>query len=237
MSITTRSVIPAARQISTSIARRQPAAAAAVAELDHHETVDIPPQDSTAAREKPFSILAGVVLARAPLITRELTPFESSFYYYQHRLNQRLAYPFSRYFYYQKDTPPDIHYKKRMKEKLAAGAYTGYGPLAWNDELLVGAKEDSTSRQIAGLVEDAQAAADASGDDAKREVIPQPLPRTTDADRENNLRSLNRKLDRTMYLVVQTKDGHWQFPSAELVGEETLHSVSHIHTKPIITDL
>ena len=50
-----------------------------------------------------------------------------------------------------------------------------------------------------------------SKDLAKVEVE-KPMPRLTEADHTNNTKSLNRKLDRTLYLLVQNKEGRWRFP-------------------------
>jgi large subunit ribosomal protein L46 len=59
----------------------------------------------------------------------------------------------------------------------------------------------------------------------KKIVIPRPLPRETEADRTNDLKSLNRKLDRSLYLLIKRKDGQWRFPEDRLYGRENLHQV------------
>jgi large subunit ribosomal protein L46 len=59
----------------------------------------------------------------------------------------------------------------------------------------------------------------------KKIVIPRPLPRETEADRTNDFKSLNRKLDRSLYLLVKRKDGQWRFPEDRLYGRENLHQV------------
>ena len=76
--------------------------------------------------------------------------------------------------------------------------------------------------------------ADPDGDVVKREVVERPMPRVTEADRVGDLRSLNRALERTLYLVVKGGEGSmgeeagWRFPTAllERSKKESLHTVS-----------
>ena len=192
-----------------------------------HPSVSI----SNTATQQVYSIKAGIVLSRPPVITRDLTSFEKAFYFYQRRLNERLALPFTRYFYYQKDTPADLDWKRKIKERLTPsrdiGVYNAYGKEAWNDELLVGAKESEPQEQVDALLKDAvvEEGDDSSGSSARTEAVEQPMPRVTDADRQADLRSLNRALMRTLYLIVQGQDGAWRFPSGGLMGKENLKRV------------
>lgn len=176
------------------------------------------------------------MLSRAPRLTRELTPFEKSFYLYQRRLNERLVLPFQRYFYFKRGTPADIDWKKKYKERLTPardiGKYSAYGPEAWNDELLVGAVESEPEHQVQSLINDAQKTTNSSSsmsdDQAEEEEIPRPLDRVTEADRKRDFKSLDRLLHRTLYLLVQVKEGDnlsWVFPSAQLQQLENLRKV------------
>ena len=64
-----------------------------------------------------------------------------------------------------------------------------------------------------------------------RKVLQSPVGRTTEADRENDRRSLDRKLSRTLYLVVKRnrKDAAWKFPQSDVVDkEENLRDVWNI---------
>ena len=197
-----------------------------------------PPVIESTAPHQAYIIKAGIVLSRPPLITRDLTPFEKAYFLYQRRLNERLALPFTRYFYYQKNTPADLHWKNTIKERLSAsrdiGRYSAHGKEAWNDELLVGAKESEPEEQVEALLKDAVIEEDedvedgsASGPKKEKEQIERPQPKVTDADRKNDVRSLNRALARTLYLVVKGSGRSWQFPSGGLVGRESLHRVSN----------
>lgn len=170
------------------------------------------------------------------MLTRDLHPFESAFFLYQRRLNERLALPFTRYFYVKKDTPADMEWKRKLKQRLTPardiGRYKGYGEEAWNDELLVGAKESDFHHQVEKLLEDAEQSGAEEGDAAatggktvEREAVERPQSRITEADRKGDVKSLNRLLPRTLYLLVKNNNGQWVFPQDKVEGRETLHMV------------
>lgn len=186
----------------------------------------IPPVTQTALA--PFSVKAGIVLSRPPLLTRKLSPFENAFYLYQKRLNERLVLPFSRYFYFKKDTPADHDWKKKVKERNGAaakelGGYKAYGDLAWNDEVLVGDKLSEQKCIIEALVKDAEVV-DEDGI-VSEDVVEMPLERYTEADSKTDYRRLDRKLARTLYLCVKGEAGKWGFPSGLVTGRESLLQV------------
>ena len=60
----------------------------------------------------------------------------------------------------------------------------------------------------------------------RKEEVERPMPRVTEADKAGDKKSLNRALQKTLYLVVNRGDGQWGFPSAELARQESLHTVS-----------
>ncbi|KAL4955008.1 ribonuclease H-like domain-containing protein [Aspergillus filifer] len=174
-----------------------------------------------------YTIKAGVLLSRPPVITRDLTDFEKAFYFYQKRLNERLVLPFTKYFYFKKGTPLDEDWKKKVKERTTVardiGKYNAYSKEAWNDELLVGAKESEPEHMVETLISDAESTANnTSQDTSKKEEIPRPNPRVTEADKKGDHKSLDRALQRTLYLLVQSKDGYWKLPSSPVAGQETL---------------
>ncbi len=181
-------------------------------------------------------VRASVLLSRPPVLTRDLTPFEKAYFLYQKRLNERLVLPFSRYFYYQKGTPGDVEWKRKIKERLTPardiGKYNAYDREAgWNDEVLVGARESEPEEQVEALLRDAEVEVKKEVDEegqereVKKELAVRPMPRVTEADRVGDTRSLDRLLQRTLYLVVKRQDGRWWFPSDGLVGKESLHTV------------
>jgi large subunit ribosomal protein L46 len=148
--------------------------------------------------------------------------------------------PFSRYFYFKKDTPADHDWKLKAKERNGQparelGGYNPYGDLGWNDELLVGDEKSESSYLMESLVKDAEVRAvegkdgkpmeNKEGGDGEGGKVERPLSVWTEADKTRDVRRLDRKLARTLYLVVKRENGGWGFPAGELIGRENLHSV------------
>jgi large subunit ribosomal protein L46 len=179
-----------------------------------------------------YQLRTGVVLSRPPVLTRALHPFEKAFFLYQKRLNERLALPFTRYFYYKKGTPGDREWKRKMLLRKTpardVGVYNAYSESGWNDEVLVNDKTSEPESQVEALIRDAEGTDGEAG--AKREtsqdiVVQRPLPRVTEQDQKGEHTSLNRLLDRTLYLLVKNKNGVWRFPEDEIKGPEGLDQV------------
>jgi large subunit ribosomal protein L46 len=180
---------------------------------------------------------ASVLLSRQPQITRDLSPFEKAFLFYQRRLNERLALPFTRYFYFKKGTAADLDWKRKAKHRFTParelGVYHSYGKYGWNDELLVGAEEVEPQNQVEALLRDSESDTKNQNvreieDDSEGRSIFKPPPRVTHADATTNERSMDRLLQRSLYLVVKDQSGAWRFPTDTLVGQETLHEVGFI---------
>nr|POE66198.1 54s ribosomal protein l17, mitochondrial [Quercus suber] len=232
--------------------RRHAATASAVSEVPSSGSSHLPqksPKASPASGpQKAFALRASAVVSRPPLLTRDLTAFEKSFYLYQKRLHERLVLPFTRYFYYKKGTPADQEWKRKYKARKTAakdiGAYNAYSDEGWNDEVLVGNDLREPQTAIEALVRDAegksvidtpdsvatpdpheQQPATAGRDGTKLEVE-RPSPRVTKADETGDLTSLNRKLDRTLYLLVKNKEGVWRFPEDRVYGKENLRQAA-----------
>ncbi|KAK9423940.1 putative 39S mitochondrial ribosomal protein L46-domain-containing protein [Seiridium unicorne] len=212
------------------------AAAATQSAEAHHlkpqETIPHPP--STASRKAEYRIKSGIILTRAPLLTRALTPFENAFFFYQKRLNERLTTEFRHTLFFKENTVPDLDWNIKVKERggIAAkelGRYFAQGRNAWNDELLVGSTLSDENRIREILVKDAESRVTEDGEEAKPdEIVPveKPLARTTEADATNNVRRLDRKLDQTLYLVVQSGNGEWTFPTDDVPTDENLHQAA-----------
>src|SRR5699024_8328425 len=62
-------------------------------------------------------IKGGIILTRPPLLTRTQTPFENAFYFYQKRLNERLTLPFTQAAFFKRDTPPQLDWAIKLKER------------------------------------------------------------------------------------------------------------------------
>lgn len=189
--------------------------------------------------QQAYQLRASVVVSRAPVLTRSLHPFEKAFFLYQRRLNERLALPFTRYFYYKKGTPADREWKRKAKQRLTPardiGVYNAYGETGWNDELLVGDRTSEPEEQVEALIRDAEGltisgeAREGEGqrkDTGQEIAVQRPLPRSTEADTKGDETSLNRQLDKSLYLLIKNKDGRWRFPEDLIQGREGLHQVS-----------
>lgn len=168
------------------------------------------------------------------MLTQELHPFEESFYFYQRRLNQRLALPFTRYFYIKKGTPADMEWKRKQK---AAGGYTGFGESAWKDELKV---KDNDQKEpdfgykrlvkttITGEDENLELNENGELPEGGKSRFEMPLSRITEADKKKDYRSLDRRGDRTLYFLVKSKGNAgptWKFPVSPIAGRENLKEV------------
>lgn len=224
-----------------NIQRRAYSAAAAAVQTEQGTSDHAEPPAESAALEPSYQVKAGVLLARAPLLTRELTSFEKAFFLYQRRLNERLSLPFTRYFYFKRDTPAMLEWKRKIKQRRTPardiGQYDAYSDESWNDEVLVGAPESEPEHQVDALVKDAESPGVASVEALeRREEIERPLPRLTEADEEDDRASLNRQLDRTLYLLGKGSRRHWELPTVDLLYRETLQQVRWAVTRSILRE-
>lgn len=191
-------------------------------------TVEASPSQSSS-----HAIRSGLILTRPPLLTRRLQPFENAFFFYQKRLEERLNTPFITDIYFKPDTARRLDWNLKVNERQGTvakelGVYQGKNSQAWNDELKVGDGLSDQATIVKSLLKDAEARV---SDDA--EVIPDkdivaveaPVARETEADKKNDVRRLDRKLERTLYLVVKGEEG-WQFPADDVAASENLHVVS-----------
>ena len=77
-----------------------------------------------------------------------------------------------------------------------------------------------------------------AGEGTKQELelqVQRPMPRFTEADEKNDVKSLSRKLDRSLYLLLKNKDGRWRFPEGGLYARETLHDVRRDNSLRVLT--
>ncbi|KAK4137131.1 hypothetical protein BT67DRAFT_438390 [Trichocladium antarcticum] len=193
---------------------------------------------ATAGDPSAYRIKSGVILTRPPLLTRDQTPFESAFYLYQKRLNERLTAPFRRPFYYKQDTALDLDFGIKLRERHGVpakdiGRYNPRGRLGWNDELLVGSTTSDPAYVVDRLLADAEVRVSEDGEPiAPEERVPveAPLQRRTAADETGDVRRLDRAMDRTLYLVVRREveggEAVWEFPAGQVPTEETLHKTA-----------
>ncbi|KAK0674234.1 39S mitochondrial ribosomal protein L46-domain-containing protein [Cercophora samala] len=194
-------------------------------------TTTTPPQPTPSPSPSPYHIKSALILTRPPLLTRLPTPFESSFYLYQKRLNERLVAPFRKDYYFKQDTAHDLEWRIKLKDRHGVpakdiGRYNPRGRMAWNDEVLVGSTASSPETLTEVLLKDAEVRVSEDGElIAPEEIVPveKPMPRRTEADEKGDETRLDRRLDETLYLVVKGREGRWGFPMGQVTTEEALH--------------
>lgn len=212
--------------------------AAAAAEIKASVTDAAPPPPTKSPY--PYDIRSGLVLTRPPLLTRTLHPFENAYYFYQKRLEERLNTPFITSIYFKPDTAAQLDWSLKVQERGGTvakelGTYHGKSSKAWDDELKVGDQLSSQESVLNSLLKDAAARV---SDDAEviapEDVVPveRPVERLSEADKKNDVRRLDRQMERTLYLVVKGPDG-WGFP-ADVLKDENLHEVRRIGEKIVV---
>ncbi|CAD6891683.1 unnamed protein product [Tilletia controversa] len=136
-------------------------------------------------------IYASLVISRPPTLLRQPSELEQAFFAYNTKLRSALAQPFPRDFYFKKGSTAEQRFDDAEARRLSALQKGSTDPLAF----ITGSSSDASSQGGAG----GPAAADKNPD----ADLYKTLPRTTEADEKNNLQSLNRKLDRTLYLLTR----------------------------------
>lgn len=212
----------------TSSSISPPADPAAVGQPRPHHPVQSHPKSL-------YRLKAGIILSRPPILTREQTPFEQSFYLYQKRLNERLSTPFARQFYFRRGQPATVDFAIKLKERQSVmareiGRMERRGRDAWDDEVLTeeGRRlaDPAYTRERLYLESESRVSEDGellSFEDRAR--VDRPLGRETEADRAGDVKRLDRKMDRTLYLVVRDRDERWTFPQDDIKPEESVYEV------------
>lgn len=167
------------------------------------------------------------------MVTADPHPFEKAYHLYQRRLNERLVLPFTQYFYYKRGTPAFEHWRKNKTARGGVatrdiGKYNAYAEDSWNDEVLVGDSTADQEKLVEQLVEEEGRAAEFAGEAGLTNTAG--LRRVTEADQTGDQRSLERMLQRTLYLLVKEKaregkPSNWIFPSGDLAEKEGLAEV------------
>lgn len=152
-----------------------------------------------------YRVVAGIVLARNPIITRDPTPFEEEYYAYQQRLEDEAAAPFPTDFYFKKGSVAEkkwLEQEAERKQRLKTGKVANKAPESSQEE-------DTASGQ-------------------QTEEIFTLAPRRSKADETNDMKALDRAMQRTLYLIVKKpREQHaWQFPQGGLEKDEHLHQAA-----------
>lgn len=164
--------------------------------------------DTAAAREPsattpPGPIITSVLLNRSPILTAPPTPFEQAYHSYQARIARALSNPFPREFYFKKGAIAERQFLLEESEREREAFGEGFGKAQLED-----LEEDKTG--AVGQTEDVVA-----------------LPREHESDRTGDVKNLNRKGDRNLYLLVHSPEG-WRLPQGPAERGAALHTVSLI---------
>ncbi|KAG5457967.1 MAG: 39S mitochondrial ribosomal protein L46-domain-containing protein, partial [Olpidium bornovanus] len=172
-------------------------------------------------------IKAAVVLSRGPVVTRALTDFEQAYFAYRDALRLYNAAPFGTDFYFKKRTSAErrflTDYDKRMKRAFQVAAAPNCEPeysAPWQAAI-----DDATAEQLAKEDEEAARAS---------QYVTE--PRVTEADRMGDVKSLDRALESTLYLIVKKarKDHQWAFPQGAVESGEGLVEVMKSAWRPAL---
>ncbi|BGP20988.1 hypothetical protein JCM10213_000184 [Rhodosporidiobolus nylandii] len=158
---------------------------------------EAPATSSTPASSSPYRIVAASLLSRPPLILPALSPLERSYYAYQRAVHRALAKPV--------ESSTGWFFKRGS---AAEKAFTSFDKKAAKED--TGA-EGTEQREFELAREEVE---------GSREVV----PRETEADRKGDVKSLERKADRTLYLLLKKdrKEHAWQFPQGAVEANESL---------------
>lgn len=209
-------------RLRTSSVRHYSGSAEPVAELES----EVPPLPPHQPKERLKNIRAGLLLSRIPIVTPELSEFEKAYYHYQDELERRLMWTFPSYYYFRKGTLSEREFSSAQRGPVVKNPTThfsrGEPDILHNRErrskqYVCLAKRDESDDKLFGKK------TSSDSDILTRKIVPN--PRVTEADKNNITTSLIRKLDRTLYLVVETPQG-WRLPSFGLNAKEPLHEAA-----------
>ncbi|GJJ12508.1 hypothetical protein Clacol_006751 [Clathrus columnatus] len=173
---------------------------------------------TTESTGKKYLIQTAVLLNRSPVLTRSPTSFEAALYQYNSNIGRALFNPFPYDFYFNSGSLLKAQFNKeeKLREKLA---FNWAKKTVSKRSTPPSSKTPKTTQYKPSL---SPATTTSSDDDA------QPMSRTTEADKINDVKSLNRQGHRNLYLLVKRGEGEWRLPGArgDLRDGELLHEAA-----------
>lgn len=157
------------------------------------------------------AIRSTLLLQRKPIITADQPAFQKLFYRYQKELWKRLMWTFPKWFWFRPGTVSELRFRELNKRPFYNNPNVEF----------VGGRPDvqhNRDRRHKQVVKLPQTYDDKlkEVDELSRRIVPN--SRTTQADKNNDLMSLERKLARTLYLLVSQDGKKWNFPSFAING-------------------
>jgi large subunit ribosomal protein L46 len=155
---------------------------------------------------KNSTIQASVILSRQPILTRNTTAFEQAYFDYREKLERQEAIGTPTEFYFKKGSVAERRWKNEEQARLSAMT--------------------DANVSLTDAVQQSQATWEKENESLVTSATKiEKLDRSTKADKENNVKSLDRALQRTLYLVVKNGEA-WQFPESPVENSEYLHEVN-----------
>ncbi|ORZ07578.1 39S mitochondrial ribosomal protein L46-domain-containing protein [Absidia repens] len=155
-------------------------------------------------------IAASVILTRAPQITRSATPFEQAYFDYKEKNERQTSAVFPQDFYFKKGSVAERRWKEDVQARDAA------------------MKDPSVSLTQAIQQQQQQQDTTTTTTTTITGTPIQILDRTTQADKDNDIKKLDRALQHNLYLIVKQHQ-QWQFPQTDLQANEYLHEAAERH--------
>ncbi|KAJ2610664.1 hypothetical protein H4S08_003501 [Coemansia sp. RSA 1365] len=171
---------------------------------------------SSSSRVSGTAVHAGVILQRDPIVRQTAKGFEAISDKYFAWLEYISADRFPRDLFFKQGSSNERNWIEQ--EKVRAGE--------WYFDPSSRPKERARNK----LQEEA-AESEAIPLKSVREQLVEVQPRETAADAAGDVRSLERKLERTLYLIVKDKSGQWVFPQGEVQEKELLHEAARRNLK------
>lgn len=160
-----------------------------------------------AANTFPLQKIASTLfISRVPIVTPELTEFEEKYYKYQDELQRRLMWTFPYFYYFKKLSLAEVSFWKNQKWPVSKqpGVYYPKG------EPDIKHMRERLAKQEVIIKEESQDKNKIEEEVEEKAIVPN--SRRTKADETNDVKSLERSLDKTLYLIVK-KNNQWKFPT------------------------
>ncbi|KAJ2552732.1 hypothetical protein EV175_003199 [Coemansia sp. RSA 1933] len=166
---------------------------------------------SNSVAESQGAVRAGLVLQRDPIVIQQTKGFEAAADKYFGWLEYMTAERFPRDMFFKKGSAAE---SKWMEQEDQRSDEWYFDPAT---------KPEFKSVKREAVVDETTGKKQESKGPVVNTV--EVHPRETEADRAGDLRSLERKLDRTLYLVVKAGN-QWVFPQGAVEAEEALHQAA-----------
>ncbi|KAI0029738.1 50S ribosomal subunit L30 [Vararia minispora EC-137] len=167
-----------------------------------------PPRRARQVDHSKTLIRTAIILNRSPIITRAPTSFERAFFNYQERIRRAFHNPFPYDFYFKPGSILESKFTLEERERERRIFYRGFGA-----DSKYAPKSKLTPEELEKFgTEDGTV-----------------MSRKHASDRKGDAKSLDRKGQRNLYLLLSQGEGSeatWRFPEGDLGEEEFLHEAA-----------